>query len=358
MKLKALYYDGNTASAKSIEVVLLPNGFELPSGELWEYALLSLISQKKDKEQLTYSHKNINGPSMTILFDGENDEGQRDYLNRVSKHLTGDNNWHFIRWQLVSATAIACLAFLFFISYPYVNRAIVAMIPDSWAIRAGDLVVDSLYQQYTSNTCKNPLGVEALNKMVSTIKVDNLPYPVRVEVVDNPMVNAMTAPGGRVVIFNGLLQQAETPEEIAGILSHEMGHVYYQHPMQGLVNVMGFSIIGSFLGGDAASIAIVGLSLSYSRENERDSDDLALEILKDNNITANGMLAFFERQEEVMEDNAVAEIADMFSTHPLTEERIELFRNHIAENEGGLVSRQILNDQDWQNLINICTEKE
>jgi predicted Zn-dependent protease len=357
VKLKALYYDGNTAMAKSIEVVLLPNGFALPSGEIWEYALLSLISQKKDRDQLTYKHKNQNGPNLTILFDGD-DAGQRDYLNRASKHLTSDNDWHFIRWQLVSAIAITCLVFLFYMGYPLVNRAIVAIIPDNWAIRAGDLVVDSLYQQYTSDTCENPQGNAALEKVTAALKIEDLPYPVRVEVVDNPMVNALAAPGGRVVIFNGLLQQADTPEEIAGVLSHEIGHVYYQHPMQGLVNVMGFSIIGSFLGGDAASIAIVGLSLSYSREYERDADDLALVILKNNNISAEGMLDFFERHEKIKEENAIAEIADMFSTHPLTKDRIKLFRDHIKNKEVELKKGQLLDKREWQNLVNICNKED
>ncbi|MCC3862404.1 M48 family metallopeptidase [Pseudemcibacter aquimaris] len=358
MKLKALFYDGNTALAQSIEVVLLPNGFELPTGEVWEYGLLKLISQKKDQNQLTYRHKNQKDPSLTILFEGEKDLNKRDYLNRVSKHLTGDNNWHFVRWQIVSAAAICCLAFVFYLGYPYLNRAIVATVPDTWAEKAGDLVVDALYQQYTSDTCHNPAGDVALGKVINSLEVDDLPYPLRVEVVDNPLVNAMTAPGGRIIIFNGLLQQAESPEEVAGVLSHEIGHVYYQHPMQGLVNVMGFSIIGSFLGGDAASIAIIGLSLTYSRDLERDADEMALDILRNNEITASGILDFFKRNEEKKEDNIVAEIADIFSTHPLTEERIDLFNNHIETYEKSLISKTLLSETEWQSLVNICSAVE
>nr|WP_276515145.1 M48 family metallopeptidase [Pseudemcibacter aquimaris] len=190
------------------------------------------------------------------------------------------------------------------------------------------------------------------------MEVDDLPYPLRVEVVDNPLVNAMTAPGGRIIIFNGLLQQAESPEEVAGVLSHEIGHVYYQHPMQGLVNVMGFSIIGSFLGGDAASIAIIGLSLTYSRDLERDADEMALDILRNNEITASGILDFFKRNEEKKEDNIVAEIADIFSTHPLTEERIDLFNNHIETYEKSLISKTLLSETEWQSLVNICSAVE
>jgi Zn-dependent protease with chaperone function len=354
LKLNAIFYDGETASNVPVTVYLELKGIRFITGEIWEYHDLELYDRDAQTGQLSYRHRKLHGPSITLNFDGGLSDPARDYLHRISKKLTGDSNWYFFKWQVITAALIVGMIFIFYLGYPFINRAIVSIIPDSWAVKAGDLVVDALYQKYTSDACYTLDGAQALEKLVAELRVEGLTYPLRVEVVDNPQVNAMTAPGGRIVIFNGLLKKSESADEIAGILSHEIGHVYYQHPLQGLVNVLGFSIIGSFVGGDAATIAIVGLSLSYSRDLEREADRKALEILSASNISAYGILNFFERNQKKNEDNIAAEIEDIFSTHPLSEERITTFSEYIDQNEADKQFAPIMSEQDWLALISIC----
>ena len=354
MKVKANYTDGQTAVCHSIEVDIRPDGIIFSSGEKWHYVNLELLASDKSNGQLFYKNEKIDGPGLTLIFEQGMKDPARDYLGRISKRLTGDSSWHFVRWQVITGATIVGLMVIFYALYPHANRALVAMIPDSWAIKAGDWVLDSLYTEYSADVCHSEKGGKALEKLVQATQMQNLPYDLRVQVVEHSQVNALTAPGGRIVILNGLLQESESASELAGVLAHEAGHVYYKHPMQGLVNILGFSIVGSFFGGDAASIAVVALSMSYSRDLERQADKKALETLTENNISASGILGFFKRMNKKDEDNVAAELQKLFSTHPLSEERIDYIAEHIEEYESGKDFTPFLSDQEWQDLKDIC----
>ena len=358
MIVNANYTDGLTAKLNPIVVDITVNGLLLPLGQLWAYDELDLIASNKNDGRLLYRNKNIDGPIVTLLFEEGHNDPAREYLGRVSKKLTGDSNWKFVRWQIMTAVIIVGLMAGFYFAYPYFNRAIVSIIPNSWAVKAGDMVVDGLYQQYSSSVCHSEQGDQALQKLVKGLEVEGLGYPLRVEVVDNNQVNALTVAGGRIVIFNGLLEKASSSDEVAGVLAHEIGHVYYKHPLQGLVNILGFSIVGSFVGGDAASIAIIGLSLSYSRDLERLADQKALEILGQKNVSAIGLLEFFKREKKREKDNISGELESIFSTHPLNDERMKMLSNHVDQVGKNRHYSSILTIEDWSALRNICRTSE
>lgn len=340
--------------------MLTPLGMRFPSGEVWRYDDVKLIISERDDGSLTYENKTIKGPGLTLVFDQGRADPARDYLGRISKKLTKDSNWHFVRWQVITGAAILALMGAFYVLYPYANRALVAVIPDSWAVKAGDVVLDSLYTEYSANQCHSEAGDRALKKMVDRVTPADLPYDLRVQVVQHHQVNALTAPGGRIVLLNGLLQEASSVEEVAGVLAHEAGHVYYKHPLQGMVNILGFSIVGSFFGGDAASIAVVVLSMSYSRDLERQADRKALEYMQENHISAQGFLDFFKRLDDKQKDktNVAAELQKLISTHPLSEERIDYIGRHIQTEEEGKTFQEILSPQEWRDLKSICENSE
>lgn len=354
MKVNAYYFDGLSAGKKELSLSILPQGLMFPDGEIWLYDDLKLINDDAKNGQIIYEHKNKLDPSITLLLPAKEKDPVRDFLGRISKKLINESKWHFVRWQIVSTAAILSLLFIFYLIYPYINRSIVNVVPDSWIIKTGDLVVDQLYQQYSTKVCRSPEGIEALNKLMKKIKIDNLPYPLRVEVVNTPIINAMAAPGGRIIIFNGLIQAAESSDEVIGVLGHEIGHVYYKHPMQSLVNILGLSFIGSFLGGDGATIAIAGLSMSYSRDLERDADIKALEILDENNISVEGLINFFERAKEKSGQSGNEGLDVLYQTHPLNEERISYMTEHLKNNPTELQKTKFIEENDWNAILKIC----
>jgi Zn-dependent protease with chaperone function len=117
-----------------------------------------------------------------------------------------------------------------------------------------------------------------------------------------PEVNAFALPGGHIVTLAGLVLEAQTPEEILGVLAHEAAHVTERHVMRHLARAMGVGVTFSLLLGDASgTLAGLGqlgdllLSRSYSRDLEREADARGISYLVAANVDPRGLLTFFER---------------------------------------------------------------
>ncbi len=112
-----------------------------------------------------------------------------------------------------------------------------------------------------------------------------LPLPVRAAVVRRTEANAIALPGGRVYVFEGLIDKAETPDELAGVIAHEMGHIAHRDGVRAVMQASGLSflfgmLIGDFSGGGAAVIAMrTVLQSSYSRETEAAADAFGAELV-------------------------------------------------------------------------------
>ena len=92
-------------------------------------------------------------------------------------------------------------------------------------------------------------------------------------VIDWPLLNAFAAPGEQIVLTHGIISKAESADEIAGVLAHEMGHGIEMHPESGLVRAIGMmAAIDLMLGGSGGTLANFGAllaQLSYTRDAER-----------------------------------------------------------------------------------------
>ena len=121
-------------------------------------------------------------------------------------------------------------------------------------------------------------------------------------IIEADEVNAFALPGGKIVIHSGLLTRAESWEEVAGVLSHEIAHVTQRHHIRGVISKLGVFTIVSFLIGDgtavAATISEMGgqlESLAYSRSFEKEADNKGWDFLEQANINPEGMIVFFQK---------------------------------------------------------------
>jgi len=119
----------------------------------------------------------------------------------------------------------------------------------------------------------------AFDKLLGRLESSaGLPFPVRAAVVRRSDVNAIALPGGRVYVFEGLIDKAGTPDEVAGVIAHEMGHIAHRDGVRAVLQAAGLSflfgtLIGDFSGGGAAVMAMrTVLQSSYSRETEAAAD--------------------------------------------------------------------------------------
>jgi len=145
------------------------------------------------------------------------------------------------------------------------------------------------------------------------------PYKLKFHVADNPTVNAFAVPGGHIVVFTGLLRAADSAEEVAGVLAHEVQHVVQRHSLKALARDAGWRAIWAMAIGDigfASELAHELTGLEFSRSQELAADRAGYELLQRARIDTQGMIRFFEK----LSAKDVKGVA-LLSSHPLSAER-------------------------------------
>lgn len=223
--------------------------------------------------------------------------------------------------------------------------AVVArMIPRSAEARLGQLMVGD----FGGRTCSTPEGDAAIAALKARLGKDLPAADVRV--VDVGMVNAVALPGGHILIFRGLLAEAKSPDEVAGVLAHEMGHVEHRHVMQALVRQAGLSVVLGGLDGNVGGYTNALLAASYSRSAEAEADGYAIDTMTQAQVSPMGAAGFFQRMAK-MEGKAegAAALMGYMASHPTSSEREKRF---AASAKGKPVPA--LNAAQWQALRDIC----
>ncbi len=232
-----------------------------------------------------------------------------------------------------------------------ISGFIPSLLPTNYVIAMGDSTLDIIHSAYGS-TCKNADAEKVLDKMVNRIRGDRkFKYPLHVEVVNSEIVNALAAPGAKIVIFNGLLTQADSAEEVAGVLGHEMGHVLKQHSLTRLAQTMGLDLMVALLGGsNLGGISQQILLMSYSRDAENEADEMSIMLLNEASISTNGAADFFDKlsQNNPSSNEDSLDIPLFLSTHPASDQRANLYRSVSTAHQ------PVLTEEEWEVLLKIC----
>lgn len=153
-------------------------------------------------------------------------------------------------------------------------------------------------------------------------------YTLQYHVVDDPMVNAFAMPGGHIVVFTGILERMDRPDELAALLAHEATHVEERHSTRMMVRNMAGYLFLSLLVGDAnAVLAVVAenadklRNMSYGRGLESEADGVGQERMKENGVDPAGMVHLLKLLEKEAAD--LPEAMEFLSSHPLTKDRIK-----------------------------------
>ncbi len=198
--------------------------------------------------------------------------------------------------------------------------------------------------------CTRAAGEQALDKMVARL------YPlepgddrirIRVQAVRSADVNAYAALGGNIYVNQALIEQAASPEELAGVLAHEIEHVRHRHVLENLMVRLGtWGALELALGdaSSAADLAQMMLNLQYTKTQEHQADEDGLKRLVQAQVSVKGYQDFFDRLRR-----RGAGGSDFFSDHPSEASRAEL-----AAQYAGRQSRPVLSAGEWQALRNIC----
>lgn len=216
-------------------------------------------------------------------------------------------------------------------------------IPYAWEQKLGDAISGD----FGAQLCRAPGGQKALDDLARRLSPSD--RPIRIGVVNIPIVNAVALPGGRILIFRGLIDEARSPDEVAGVLAHEIGHVEHRHVMVALLRRFGLGLlIGS--GGTAAEYGQALLDARYSRAAESEADEFSVKQLLQAGISPAATAAFFRRLSK--EEAGMSGPLVYLASHPPSAERRRRFE---AAARSGRPFRPALSSPQWAAVRSICS---
>ena len=162
--------------------------------------------------------------------------------------------------------------------------------------------------------------------------------PFHFYIVNDLSVNAFALPGGHVYVNSGLIAQADHANMLAGVLAHEISHVVARHSIQQMQQAQGINVLGSILLGQnpsalqqiLAQVVAGGAMARFSREDEKQADDLGLGYMVAAGYDPHGMLDMFQKLAS-LEKSSPSAVEKFFLDHPVTADRIRDISNRIGQ---------------------------
>jgi len=223
----------------------------------------------------------------------------------------------------------------------HAGRAAVALVPLSVDEKLGELALDNM--SLGGRTVNDPVLATGLAEILDRLTT-TLPGAAKHErkfqlrVVDAPILNAFALPGGFIVVYTGLLRAVERPEQLAGVLAHEIAHVTRRHGMHRIAQSVGVVAMVQLLFGDVSGIAAIAVELlregainSYSRDQEREADLDGVQTLARAALDPRALADFFALLEKG--DSGLPSAVAWLGTHPELGERIATVRREAARLE-------------------------
>jgi len=360
------FLDGQTARVHRVAIRIDDSAeptlvIEKPDGNIIDWPLddLRLVPDQADPTRLILRPHWME-PARLLVEGKETQAIIRARCKNLSRRPSVRNRGRLFIW---SVGAIASVALIIFGLVPLMADQLATRLPPGGEQALGDATFGQIRIALGDNQtapltiCENPGGVASLASMQALIEEQTqLPYPLQVHVLDAPIVNAFALPGGHVVFFKGLIDEAQSPDEVAAVFAHEIGHVVNRDPARGAlrsagsIGVLGL-IFGDFAGGTVVLFLLNRLiDASYSQEAEAGADQFAHAALGAAGIPPSSLATMFERlrQEHGDSEGIVAH----FQAHPTLGDRIEGAR--LADKLITADIRRSLTITEWKALQGIC----
>jgi Zn-dependent protease with chaperone function len=267
--------------------------------------------------------------------------------------LDGRATLKIVGWSVAAVVSIV-LVVLFAI--PFAADRLAPMVPQALERRLGDAAAAQIKTIFGGKSCHAADGQKAFEKLVGTLReAAGLDTTVASSVVATPVPNALALPGGQMLLFSGLIDKADNPDEIAGVLAHELGHLKHRDNLRNMIHDGSTSFLIGLLFGDvtgsgaAIFAARTLMSSSYSRDVEQSADTFSIDVMRKLGRPTKPMGELLFRVTGKQGDNGLSILA----SHPLTEDRLK----RMSEVQQTSAGQPLLTPQEWTALKAICSSK-
>ncbi|HEX5211222.1 MAG TPA: M48 family metallopeptidase [Pseudolabrys sp.] len=258
--------------------------------------------------------------------------------------------WRIVGWSLAAVTSIVLLGVYV---VPIVADRLVPFIPQSFERRLGEAVDKQAEAIFGGKRCTAAEGQAAFVSLVDKLKqAGGVDVPLSAAVLASHTPNAFALPGGKIFLLDGLIQKADSPDEIAGVLAHELGHVKHRDHLRQLIQTGGTSFLFGLLFGDVSGAGAVIfasrtlLNASYSREAEQNADDFAVDVMHKLGRSPKPMGDLLLRVTGAQANKSYTILA----SHPMTEAR----REAMIKADRPATGAALLSDAQWRSLKTMC----
>jgi Zn-dependent protease with chaperone function len=358
-----IFFDGNSSARQEVTVELAPADLVLRSrdGQVlaqWPYAELDQVHSPDQVLRLgrgreSLARLEIRDAAFAAAVDDK--AAAVDRTGAVQRRMS-------MKVAALVIIAVASVASMALFALPALATRLTPLLPFGVEHRLGQAVDAQFRASLGSSVAGAPLecgeavgerpGRAALSALIAPLEAEaGLPVPLRAGVMRRKEPNAVALPGGQIYLFEGLIAKAETPDELAGAIAHELGHVARRDGVKAVLETAGLSFLfgilfGDFVGGGAIVVAANSvLQSSYSRETEAAADAYAVALMNKVGGKAEALGALLSRI-DALHGTGPAVLRD----HPLIAERIETIRAHAKAGAG----RPLLDGAQWASLKNVC----
>jgi len=361
-----IYFDGITSARHEVTVELAPETLvvvDARDDELaeWPYADVEQLAAPKHMLRLGLRGQ----PVLARLEIHDTDFAAALDKRAVTVDRTGATSRRartfVVLWSLAATLALVAVA-IFVV--PELAARLAPLVPAGLERRLGEGIDAQVRSMLDTRKLGDRLvcgiqpaehaGQAALDTLVGRLsRATPLEAPLTLALIRRPEANAITLPGGRIYVFQGLLAKAENPDELAGVVAHEVGHVVARDGMRSVLQGAGLSLLfgmllGDFVGGGAVVIASRTLiQTSYSREVEAAADAFAARLVAGIGGDAAALGTILTRIDGDRKPGT-----RIWLDHPQVQDRVRAI-NLIA---GPKTGTPLLDVEQWAALRRICTE--
>ena len=189
-----------------------------------------------------------------------------------------------------------------------------------------------------------------LQYFVDAIQIEST-FPLEVYVAKSEDINAFALSGGKIVVYDALLEKIENESQLLALIGHEISHIENRHVLKNVTRNLSGALFISVLFGDISGIntvlaenAHLFSQLSFTRSLEKEADIYGLKIMKDNKVNLYGMSELFA----ILKEETKFDVPTYLSNHPMLKDRIE-YTQKIAK-EQGTISENTLLKEKWDAL--------